>query len=577
MRIGLREKLFLISAGVLLVFATAAFVWLSHELGEHTRARLRADAEARATLVANELRLEEGTLEPGETWDGVAYDLASLAEARVTIFTADGRVAGDSAQRSTSPQTETLVFGAAPVKSGPGVVGSVRVGLSERPVADVRSLVGNLTLLGCAIGLVIAGVMSNLAARFASAGVRELSIQARRMAGGELEVRARAVPGEEDLADLGRSLEQLADGLRKSLRELVGERDLLSGILTSMREGVLLVDRDGRVALINPALREMLFLRDEDVGKLPIEVIRDSALHDLLDIARRSQKAAQGEIDLAGIKPRKILVRAEVLEVEPGGLLVVFHDVTDLRRLETLRRDFVANASHELRTPVTSIRSAVETLLAMPPGDSEAKARFFGIVERNAERLQQLIEDLLDLSKIESRELELASEPTNVRAVAERTIALFSERAVKSRTTLELTVPRDLPEVLADARALEQVLSNLLDNAIKYCPGAKITVGGEHDDAHVMIWVRDTGPGIEAKHADRLFERFYRVDAGRSRALGGTGLGLAIVKHLSEAMGGAVDVSSVVGEGTRFTLHLPFAEPPPRSHDSADLRESATS
>ncbi|NUO53285.1 MAG: PAS domain-containing protein, partial [Polyangiaceae bacterium] len=373
----------------------------------------------------------------------------------------------------------------------------------------------------------------------------------------------------------GRSLEQLADGLRKSLRELVGERDLLSGILTSMREGVLLVDRDGRVALINPALREMLFLRDEDVGKLPIEVIRDSSLHDLLDTVRRSQKPAQGEIDVTGIKPRKILVRAEVLEVEPGGLLVVFYDVTDLRRLETLRRDFVANASHELRTPVTSIRSAVETILAMPPGDTEAKARFFGIVERNAERLQQLIEDLLDLSKIESRELELASEPTNVRAVAERTIALFSERAAKTKTTLELTVPRDLPEVLADARALEQVLFNLLDNAIKYCPGAKVTVGAENDDAHVMVWVRDTGPGIEAKHADRLFERFYRVDAGRSRALGGTGLGLAIVKHLSEAMGGAVDVSSVVGEGTRFTLHLPFAEPPPRSHDSVDLRESA--
>ncbi|NUO52200.1 MAG: hypothetical protein HOV80_25385, partial [Polyangiaceae bacterium] len=210
MRIGLREKLFLVSAGVLLVFATAAFVWLSHELGEDTRARLHADAEARATLVARELRLEEGTLEPGETWDAVAYDLSTLAEARVTVFTADGRVAGDSVRRSTSPQTEALVFGAAPVKSGPGVVGSIRVGLSERPIAEVRSLVANLTLFGCAIGLVIAGVLSNLATRLASTGVRELSLQARRMAGGELEIRARAVPGEVELADLGRSLEQLA-------------------------------------------------------------------------------------------------------------------------------------------------------------------------------------------------------------------------------------------------------------------------------------------------------------------------------------------------------------------------------
>lgn len=574
MRIGLREKLFLVSAAVLLVFATVAFVWLSHELGEDTRKRLQADAEARATLVALEIRLEDG-IEPNEAWDAIAYELSAPAGARITIFTTDGRVAGDSARRSAVAQTDPLVFGSAVLKSEKGTAGSVRVGLSERPVGEVRSLVGNLVLFGSAIGLVIAGVLSNLAARLASVGVRELGIQARRMAGGELEVRARAVVGEEDLADLGRSLEQLADGLRKSLRELVGERDLLSGILTSMREGVLLVDRDGRVALLNPALREMLFLRDEDVGKLPIEVIRDSALHDLLDTARRSQKPAQGEIEVTGIKPRKILVRAELLEVEPGGLLVVFYDVTDLRRLETLRRDFVANASHELRTPVTSIRSAVETLLSMPPGDVEARARFFGIVERNAERLQQLIEDLLDLSKIESRELELSSEPTNVRAVSERTLALFAERAAKSHTTLELAVPRDLPEVLADPRALEQVLSNLLDNALKYCPGAKVTLGAEHDEAHVLIWVRDTGPGIEAKHGNRLFERFYRVDAGRSRALGGTGLGLAIVKHLSEAMGGAVDVSSVVGEGTRFTLHLPFAEQPPRSEDPLSLRDGA--
>jgi two-component system phosphate regulon sensor histidine kinase PhoR len=264
-------------------------------------------------------------------------------------------------------------------------------------------------------------------------------------------------------------------------------------------------------------------------------------------------------------------VRAELLEVEPGGLLVVFYDVTDLRRLETLRRDFVANASHELRTPVTSIRSAVETLLSMPPGEAEARTRFFGIVERNAERLQQLIEDLLDLSKIESRELELSSEPTNVRGVGERTLALFAERAAKTNTTLVLEIPRDLPEAQADPRALEQVLFNLLDNAIKYCPGSTVTLGADADEGHVALFVRDTGPGIEAKHIDRLFERFYRVDAGRSRQLGGTGLGLAIVKHLSEAMGGAVEVTSTVGAGTRFILHLPFAEAaPPLSHRSPE-------
>ncbi len=589
MRIGLREKLFLVSAGVLIVCGFTTYVYVSSELAADTQRRLHGDALARATLLARELDLRGGEIAPSETWDALADELAESARGRVTIFSADGRVAGDSAldlpaileldagapspeaavalegraetaSRFSPSALEPLVFGAAPLKRGGAPAGAVRVGLSLDPVADVRSLVASLTALGSAFGLVIAAVLSNLATRLASRGWRELGILARRMAGGDLEARARAAPGEAEVADLGRSLEQLAVGLRRSLRELVGERDLLSGILTGMREGVLLVDRDGKVALLNPALREMLLLRDEDVGKLPIEVIRDAALHDLLDAARRSGKPAQGEIEVGGIKPRKLLVRAELLEVEPGGLLVVFYDVTDLRRLETLRRDFVANASHELRTPVTSIRSAVETILAMPPQDAAMRERFFGIVERNAERLQHLIDDLLDLSKIESRELELSLEPTDVRAVAERTALLFSERAGRTGTKVVLDLPGDLPDARADARALERILFNLLDNAIKYCPGATVTLGAEADDAQITVRVTDTGPGIEPQHLDRLFERFYRVDTGRSRQLGGTGLGLSIVKHLSEAMGGAIFVTSTVGKGTRFSLHLPKAD-----------------
>jgi two-component system phosphate regulon sensor histidine kinase PhoR len=597
MRIGLREKLFLVSAAVLVLSATAGYGYATRVLEGDTHRRLHQDALARAGLLAREIEIGGGPIEPSRRWDDLADELAAAARGRVTLFASDGRVAGDSAldletivalgggtpsdetiaaldgrsetaARFSPSSLEPLVFGAAPIRADGAVIGAARVGLPLAPVGEVRSLVASLTILYAAVGLVIAAVLSNLATRLASSGVRELGILARRMAGGDLEARARAAPDEVDLADLGRSLEQLADGLRRSLRELVGERDLLSGILTGMSEGVLLVDRDGKVALLNPALREMLLLRDDDVGKLPIEVIRDAALHDLLDNARRSGRAAQREIEVTGLKPRKLLVRAELLEVEPGGLLVVFYDVTDLRRLETLRRDFVANASHELRTPVTSIRSAVETILSMPPDDADGRARFFGIVERNAERLQRLIDDLLDLSKIESRELDLASEAIDVRPIAERTIALFAERASRTKTTLTLGVPAGLPQALGDARALERILLNLVDNAIKYCPGATVTIGAEADDAQVTVHVVDTGPGIEARHRDRLFERFYRVDAGRSRQLGGTGLGLAIVKHLSEAMGGSIIVSSTVGKGTRFSLHLPLVQPTPVSQRS---------
>jgi two-component system phosphate regulon sensor histidine kinase PhoR len=330
-----------------------------------------------------------------------------------------------------------------------------------------------------------------------------------------------------------------------------------------MREGVLLVDEDGRVALVNPALREMLLVGDDAVGRLPIEVVRDAALHGLLEQARRGRGAsAEGEIVVGGIKPRRLLVRAERLRTAPGGLFVVFYDVTDLRRLESLRRDFVANASHELRTPVTSIRSAAETLASIPPGDRDASARFVGIVSRNAERLQQLVEDLLDLSRIEARELELASLPIDLTAVVDRVVALLSERAARAGSKLVVTLGAPAPSPRGDARALEQILVNLLDNAVKYCPGATVRVEARKEGDRVCIDVRDAGPGIAEQHLERLFERFYRVDPGRSRQLGGTGLGLAIVKHLAEAMDGVVSVRSELGEGTTFTVELPTAELP---------------
>jgi len=356
-------------------------------------------------------------------------------------------------------------------------------------------------------------------------------------------------------------VDQLAAGLSATLAELRVERDLLGGILGAMKEGVLVLDPDGRIAMVNPALREMLLLpgADEVVGRPPLDVIRHAELQALLGRARR--EPASEELDLpSGLKPRRLLVHAARLHGEPGGLVVVFVDVTEIRRLESLRRDFVANVSHELRTPVTAVRSAAETLRGGAAADPEARERFLDIVDRNAERLHRLVEDLLDLSRIESRELRLAPEPLDLAQVAAGALALFRERADKRRIRLRAAVPADTPPARADRRALEQVLTNLVDNALKYCPeGAEVTVGAAVTPSAVELSVADSGPGIEAKHLPRLFERFYRVDAGRSRDLGGTGLGLSIVKHLVEAMGGAVRVASSPGQGSTFTLSLPRA------------------
>jgi two-component system phosphate regulon sensor histidine kinase PhoR len=268
-----------------------------------------------------------------------------------------------------------------------------------------------------------------------------------------------------------------------------------------------------------------------------------------------------GEIELGGLKPRRLLVRIAALPGNEEQVFAVFVDVTEMRRLETLRRDFVANVSHELRTPVTAIRSAAETLQGSLPEDRVVLEQFIGIIARNAQRLHELVEDLLDLSRIESQKLKLSIEPLDLRVAFSRVLNTFQERADKRGVELVNDVGLLVPMVLADRRAMDHIVTNLVDNAVKYCgPRSKVVLRGDVQGDQVRVLIQDDGPGIEARHLPRLFERFYRVDPGRSREIGGTGLGLSIVKHLAEAMGATVSVESTPGRGTTFSILLRKAE-----------------
>jgi two-component system phosphate regulon sensor histidine kinase PhoR len=319
---------------------------------------------------------------------------------------------------------------------------------------------------------------------------------------------------------------------------------------------VLVVDQGDRIVHMNPAVRAMLLLGEESIGHTLIEIIRNADLVELLGRARKGSDLSAVEVELGGFKPRRLLAHASPLPDRPGEMLVALVDVTNLRRLESIRKDFVANASHELRTPVASIRSAAETLRSAMD-DPEAALGFVNILERNAERLQRLVEDLLDLSRIESREFSLRPEPVDLRIFLDRMRPLHQDRFQQKNMPLGNEIPPDTC-VLADRRALEMIFSNLLDNAVKYCPeGTPVTIGAEVSENRVRITVADQGPGIPPPHLPRIFERFYRVDAGRSRDLGGTGLGLAIVKHLAEAMEGTVGVDSQPGQGACFSITLP--------------------
>lgn len=417
--------------------------------------------------------------------------------------------------------------------------------------AVYQTLHERVPVVALLFSVLLATLISRAAGRWVSSLAEPLTQATKRLREGDLAPRP-AIDAR-DLGALPLELHRLSGSLSQTMNELRGERDLQAGILEGMQEGVLLLDAEGRILLLNAALREMLLLRDDVIGSPFIFALRHGELKELFDLARRKRRATQ-EIELSGLKPRRLLVRSVA---QADRVLAVFVDVTEVRRLESLRRDFVANVSHELRTPVTSVLSAAETLRGVMHRDPESAVRFLDIIERNADRLQRLIEDLLDLSRIESKEFRLKPERIELAPFAAHVLTMFRQKADDKKIVLGAEVPSSAT-LVADRRALEQVITNLVDNAVKYCSeGCKVTLRASSSEGKVRLSVEDTGAGIAKEHLPRLFERFYRVDAGRSRAVGGTGLGLSIVKHLVEAMGGNIGVESDLNKGSVFHATLP--------------------
>ncbi len=327
------------------------------------------------------------------------------------------------------------------------------------------------------------------------------------------------------------------------------ERELLA----ALPDAAAVLGKEGVVRVANAAF-ETLAPGGRAAGLSPIEILRSS---DLAEAVRRALEGHVRRLDFEA-PPSRRTWRAHVAPLLRGEVLLLLRDVTEAKLAEGIRREFVANASHELRTPVAAVRGAAETLLAGALSEPESARHFVEIVARHAERLARLTEDLLDLSRIESGQWAMVLERVELAPLAEGVLDLHAERAAAK----DLRMERDVPDGLAayaDPRALEQVLVNLVDNAVKYTPaGGSVTLEARLEETGVVLAVADTGPGIDRHHLPRIFERFYRIDPGRSRDQGGTGLGLAIVKHLTQAQGGEVGVDSGAG-GTRFWLRFPAA------------------
>ncbi len=467
------------------------------------------------------------------------------------------------AVRLSATVGEELMYVTVPVEEDGRVVAVVRTATSlERMHDAVQGLYVSIFLVAALVALaagVIGWYVSNRIAR----PMREVREGAERFAAGDFS-RKLTVPATEEFAGVAESLNRMAEELDYKIRAITRERNEREAVLESMIEGVLAVDAGQHVLTLNPAAASLLGVDPAQVqGKAIEEAVRNPELQRVVAAAVSGQGPVEVDLTLyVGGRERSVQASGALLHALGGevvGAVVVLNDVTRLRRLEAVRRDFVANVSHELKTPVTSIKGFAETLADGALDDPDAARHFLKIIAGQADRLNAIIEDLLSLSSLEhegdGRNVEL--QETRLDDV----IAVASEVCAPKARAKGISLSTECPPGLmvdANPPLLEQAVVNLIDNAVKYSPGGTaVRVSAVPGDAEVVIAVSDEGQGIAREHLARLFERFYRVDRARSRDLGGTGLGLSIVKHVAQVHGGSVSVDSVVGRGSTFRIHLP--------------------
>jgi two-component system phosphate regulon sensor histidine kinase PhoR len=551
--------------------------------------RTKVSLEAEAWLFS---AAAEQLLEPSRRGDlqRLCREYGRRSDLRLTVILMDGTVAADTdedpgglanhadrpefaaaragkvgvAVRPSATTKRDMVYVTVPIMAPDDVRAVARAAVPLAQVHEAYESELASAAFGGVIVLAIAALLAWITALWLNRPLRRLRSDLERFAEGDLSHRL-AVPGIEEYGALAQTMNRMAAQLEERVQTITAQRNELEAVLASMVEAVLVVDADDRLIRMNRAAG-LLFGVDPEAarGKALYRVIRDPDLTNLVNRTRAESDVVEAEIAPRVTGERILQAHGTHLPDDrgrPAGALVVLNDVTRLKKLETMRRDFVANVSHELRTPITSIKGFVETLKEGALADPENARGFLDIVARHADRLNAIIEDLLALSRLE-REEELGDvvlEPALLKPILEAAIALCAPLAADRRVRVDLDCDGAL-EARGDAALLEQAVVNLLDNAAKFSePDTITTVTARRDAAskEISIEVRDRGCGIPAEHLPRIFERFYRVDKARSRKQGGTGLGLAIVKHIAHTCGGSVSVASEIGKGSAFTIRLP--------------------
>ncbi|MDD3364593.1 MAG: ATP-binding protein [Syntrophomonas sp.] len=538
-----------------------------------------------AFLVADMCQYRIGDNATTRSYQDICETAAQDSTARVTIVNAEGLVLGDSSaepdkmeNHSTRPEVYAALHGgigiemrysdtldmnmlyvAVPLNTG-DVKGAVRIAM---PLAALQVIYNNVfsgMLMAALLCGLLAFLLSFMLAQYFSHPLRDITEAVQDMARGNLKRRT-SFHSADEMGILAQAFNDMGQHIEQSMYEVSEVKNRLEALLNNTVNGIVMIGNDGRVVYANPAAICLLGLGTHFVGKKHVELITTYELLAMIDEAKISLHPVKRTIVLHTLGAR--IIEANVVPIKNEALatqdiLVVLNDITELKRLEQVRKDFVANVSHELKTPVTSISGFAETLLDEGGKNSDNVMEFTTIIYDEAQRLSNLINGLLELSKLESDEFKLNLQTVSINKLVSATVERMSKLAGLRNILVNYTEPKDILELTSDPALIDQILMNLLDNAIKYSADrGQVDIKVEDLSDKVRISVKDNGIGIPEKEMARIFERFYRVDKARSRKTGGTGLGLAIVKHLVENLKGQVTVESTVGKGSTFTITLP--------------------
>jgi two-component system phosphate regulon sensor histidine kinase PhoR len=581
MRTSFRTKVFVGSVLAAAVSLVAVATLLSWQASARQRSALESRLADEARLIAE--LLSQATAIDGPALDVEADRLGQLVSTRITFVAEDGRVVGDSTQPadaletlenhalrpevvaarergigtsqrySTTVDTDMLYVA---VRASHPVVKYVRLALPLTDVDNQLAAIRRSALIAMAIAIPLALIVSWMLSAPLARRVRAIARVADRYSSGDLS-RSTYDYGTDELGTVARALDASVQELGGRLEELSRDRARMGAILAGMVEGVLVVDRQGRLQLVNRAAQEMLRVDESAASRSYLEVIRHPDIAAQLTRALRGHEAGSHEVALSRDPGRTFIARAApVSGTGGGGAVLVLHDITDLRRADQIRRDFVANVSHELRTPLTAIRGYVEALLD-EPADADSTQKFLEIIARHTTRMERLVKDLLRLARLDARQEVLEMARCDVRQIFSSVIADLAPSIEAKMQQIAIDVPLDATQVDGDPAKLHDIVRNLVENAVNYSPdGADVTLAAARVNGKYTITVADSGPGIPQEDLSRVFERFYRVDKSRARP-GGTGLGLAIVKHLVELHGGEARAENAPSGGAVFTVVLP--------------------